>query len=323
MPYLLGVDIGSGIARTAVCRRAPELAGWGPPEPLPSDVLPAVSGLFRRCGDDVPVFTDDLFITPQALLVEHARGAADAVWAREQEAPARVALAYPTGWGPGRVGLLRAALDDAGMGGVALVTRARAVLERHWATGRAAADGRVVAVCRIGRAGVEVALVIPYAPGRMELLGSLETEDVGGDDLAEADPAGGRAIMGAVLDLLRRTAAICGVALDDLAAVLTAGGGAAHPLVGEALVEAIAAPVIREDDPRFTIACGAALSVRPQPEVLPLDPLPAPEPLLLPTELMPTTRVPASIDPAGVTIRPGAAPPRPPVHVAAPPVGGR
>src|SRR4051812_41004475 len=100
VPYLLGVDIGSGSARTAVCRRASDLVGWGPPEPVPSDVLPAVGGLFRRCGDEVPVFTDELFVTPQALLVEQARAAADAVWEREQGAPDRIALAYPTTWGP-------------------------------------------------------------------------------------------------------------------------------------------------------------------------------------------------------------------------------
>src|SRR5690242_13478039 len=109
LPYLLGVDIGSGTARTAICRRAPELAGWCPPEPVVTDSPPAVPGLFRRCGDDVPVYSDDLFITPQALVVEQARRAADTVWERQGEAPERVAVAVPTSWGPSRVGLLRAA----------------------------------------------------------------------------------------------------------------------------------------------------------------------------------------------------------------------
>ena len=330
MPYLLGVDIGSGTARTAICRRAPELAGWCPPEPVVTDSPPAVPGLFRRCGDDVPVYSDDLFITPQALVVEQARRAADTVWERQGEAPERVAVAVPTSWGPSRVGLLRAAFDDAAMSGVVLVTRARAVVERHQATGRPVTPGRPVAVCRIGRASTEVALVIPYEPGRVELLGAAEADDLGGDDLAEAKPADARAVMAAVLDLLRRTARACGVELDDLAAVLPAGGGALHPLVGEALAESIAAPVIREDDPRLTVARGAALSMRapgevprPVPHTGPVagEP-PADDPvaslLVLPTELMPitTTRLTGTSDP-------GEIPPRPPLQVPAPQVGRR
>jgi molecular chaperone DnaK (HSP70) len=286
---------------------------------VPSDVPPAVPGLFRRCGDDVPVYCDELFITPQALVVEQARAAADGVWLREQEGPDRVALAYPSGWGAGRVGLLRAALDDAGMEGVALVTRARAVVERLRATGRPVPSGRVVAVCRIGRAGTEVSLVIPSDPGRLELLGSAEADDVGGDDLAAGGPAEARAVVAAVLDLLRRTARGCGVELADLAAVLLAGGGAGHPLVGEVLAEALAAPIIRDDDPRLTVARGAALSMRRPAEVPPpAGPSPAESgALVLPTELVPTTtgsdRVPD----------PGAMPPRPPLHVVALEVGRR
>src|SRR5262245_26363581 len=100
------------------------MAGWGPPEPVVADSRPAVPGLFRRCGDDVPVYCDNLFITPQALVVEQARRAADLVWEREGEGPDGIAVAYPTAWGPSRVGLLRAAFDDAGMSNVVLITRA-------------------------------------------------------------------------------------------------------------------------------------------------------------------------------------------------------
>ncbi|WP_203781841.1 hypothetical protein [Paractinoplanes rishiriensis] len=321
MPYLLGVDLGSGSSRTAVCRRATDQAGWGPPEPVPSDVPPAVRGLLRLCGDDVPVFADDLFITPQALVVEQARKAADLVWEREQEPPERVAVAYPTAWGPARVGLMRAALDDGGLVGVALVTRARAVVERHRASGRPVAPGRVVAVCRIGRASTEVSLVIPHEPGRMELLGAAEADDLGGDDLAAGTPADTRAVLGAVVDLMRRTGRACGVEPADLAAVLLAGGGAMSPLVTAVLAEATAAPVIREDDPRLTVACGAALSIRPaseipQPHALPVPvvPVPAVEVPVLPTSLVPTMSGPAG---------PGEIPPRPPLHVTALEVSGR
>ncbi|WP_213013021.1 hypothetical protein [Paractinoplanes toevensis] len=300
MPYLLGVDIGSGTARTALCRRASDLAGWGPPEPVPSDVLPAVSGLFRRCGDEVPVYSEDLFVTPQALLVEQARGAADAVWVREEEGPDRIALAYPTTWGPGRVGLLRSALDDVHMSNAVLVTRARAVVERHRALGRHTAEGRVVAVCRIGGLGTEVSLVIPGEPGRLELLTSTEDGEVGGDDLAEGGPAECRATMAAILDLFRRTARAAGVTLDDLAAVLLAGGGTTRPIVAETLAEVIAAPVIRDDDPRHTIACGAAVSLRPPSEVPPTGRAALAPPPRQPAQ-MPPTQMPAAQAPVGQT----------------------
>ncbi|MET3421529.1 hypothetical protein BJ973_000741 [Actinoplanes tereljensis] len=306
MPYLLGVDIGSGTARTALCRRASDPAGWGPPEPVPSDVLPAVSGLFRRCGDEVPVFSEELFVTPQALLVEQARGAADAVWVREEEGPDRIALAYPTTWGPGRVGLLRAALDDVNMSNAVLVTRARAVVERHRATGRHTAEGRVVAVCRIGGLGTEVSLVIPGEPGRLELLTSAEDSEIGGDDLAEGGPAECRAAMAAILDLFRRTAQAAGVTLGDLAAVLLAGGGTTRPIVAEALAETIAAPVIRDDDPRHTIACGAAVALRPPTETSPAGRPPTPAPPTRPIAQMSTTLTspaptPATLEPAAAT----------------------
>jgi molecular chaperone DnaK (HSP70) len=315
VPYLLGVDIGSGSARTAVCRRTSDPLGWGPPEPVQSDVPPAVSGLFRRCGDDVPVYTDELFVTPQALLVEQARGAADAVWAREQEGPERFALAYPTTWGPGRLGPLRAALDEAGMSDVVLMTRARAVIERHRATGRHPDEGRPVAVCRIGGLGTEVARVVPGRPGRLELLAAAEDSEVGGDDLAEGGPAEGRAVMAVVLDMLRRTARACGIDLADLAAVLLAGGGTTRPIVTEVLAEAVAAPVLRDDDPRHTVACGAAASLRPSPGTAPSA---AVEPLVLPTDLMPVVT-----GAADTATGPGAPPPRPPLHVDGPEVKRR
>jgi hypothetical protein len=357
VPYLLGVDIGSGSARAAVCRRVTGTSGWGPPEPVPSVVVPAaVSGLFRRCGDDVPVFTDELFITPQALLVEQARGVVDQLAggvvdqlahgvvdqlalgavdqrargvvgrrghgagdgpAHEPEAPDRVALAYPTTWGAGRVRVLRAALDDAGMSGVVLVTRARAVVERHLATGRHAPVGQIVAVCRVGRLDTEVSLFCPGEGGRLELLAALEDAEVGGDDLADGSPTECRAVLGAILDLFRRSARSGGVTLGDLAAVLLAGGGVTRTLVAETLAEAIAAPVLRETDPRHAVACGAAVSLRPPAEAPATGPVPAVEPPILPTDLLPVLS-----DPVGAA-GPGAVPPRPPLHVSGPEVRRR
>ncbi|MFI5889809.1 hypothetical protein ACIA5D_06770 [Actinoplanes sp. NPDC051513] len=328
MPYLLGLDVGSAATWAAICRRAPGPAGWGPPSPVATDAPPAVPGLFRRCGDDVPVYCDNLLITPQALVVEQARAAGDQVWAREGEGPEGIAVAYPSAWGPGRVGLLRAAFDDAGMSNVVLVSRACAVVERHLAAGRPVASGRPVAVCRIGRASVEVSLLVPYGPGRLEVLGAATADEFGGDDLAEGGAASARAVMAAVLDLVRRTARPCQVGLGDLAAVLAAGGGAAHPVVVPSLADALPAPVIREDDPWLTVARGTALALRSpalSSAVVPAlasSAVPSPEVanvLVLPTELLPITDSRLGVSELG----PGEIPPRPPVQVAAPKVGGK
>ncbi|WP_433363533.1 hypothetical protein ACQPZX_32315 [Actinoplanes sp. CA-142083] len=326
MSYLLGLDVGSAATWAAICRRAPGPAGWGPPSPVATDSPPAVPGLFRRCGDYVPVYHDNLLITPQALVVEQARAAGDQVWAREGSGPEGIAVAYPSTWGPGRVGLLRAAFDDAGMSNVVLVSRACAVVEGHLAAGRPVASGRPVAVCRIGRASVEVTLLIPYGPGRLEVLGSAIVDEFGGDDLAEGEA---RAVLAAILDLVRRTARACRAGLDDLAAVLVAGGGAAHPLVVPSLAEALTAPVIREDHPWLTVARGTALALR-SPVAIPLAspvafPLaeqassPLADVLVLPTELLPITDSRLGVSELG----PGEMPPRPPIQVSAPKVGGK
>jgi len=317
LPYLLGIDAGSETTRTVVCRRLPETGGWGPPEPVVTDSPPAVPGLLRRCGDRVPVYHEELLVTPEALVVEQVRRAADTVWERSAEGPERFAVAYPTGWGPGRVGLLRAAFDAVGMSNVVLITRARAVVERHQALGRPLPPGRPILVCRIGRTGTEVTLAVPYEPGRLELLGTAEVDDLGGDDLAGAGPAAGRAAAAALLDLVRSTLRASGAGPDDLSAVLPAGGGAAHPLVTEVLAEAIAAPVIREDDPWLTVARGAALSLRAPGEVRAPDENPVASILVLPTEMLPITGTRL------VAAEPGEIPPRPPLQVTTPWTGGR
>jgi molecular chaperone DnaK (HSP70) len=305
LPYLLGLDVGSATTWAAICRRAPGPDGWGPPEPVATDSPPAVPGLFRRCGDDVPVYCDNLLITPQALVVEQARAAADQIWAREGDGPERIAVAHPSAWGPARVGMVRAAFADAGMSDVVLVGRACAVVRRHLATGRPVPAGRPVAVCRIGRASVEFSLILPHEPGCLELLGVSSTDDFGGADLAES----GAPVMAVVLEVARRAARAARVGLGELAAVLPAGGGAAHPLVIGALADAIPAPVIREDDPWLTVARGTALSLRP-----PAPPLPvAAEALVVPTELLPITDSRLGLSELG----PGEMPARPPVRVPA------
>jgi hypothetical protein len=98
--------------------------------------------------------------------------------------------------------------------------------------------------------------------------------------------------------------------------VLTAGGGAGHPLVAEVLGGAVPAPVLSDDEPRLTVARGAALTVRP-----PDAPSGA---LTFATESVPEI-APALTGPAvygsAAPAGPGEMPPRPPLLVAAPAVG--
>src|SRR5690349_16042195 len=90
VPYVLGIDIGAGATKAAVCRRTDGSgAGWGPPQPVPlglrsrtvssalamtaeGDVVPAdfgrspaesaVGGYLHRVGDSLPMlFGGDYF----------------------------------------------------------------------------------------------------------------------------------------------------------------------------------------------------------------------------------------------------------------------
>jgi len=314
VPHLLGIEIGSGSTRAAVRRRRADQQAWGPAEPVAGG--PAAGPLLGLVGDEVPVPAAGGLAAPHVLVAGLAREVVDADWDAEQELPERVAVAYPSGWGQGRVGLLRAALTDAGCGEVALVARACAAVERYRAAGRLPDPERPVAVYRLGGGGFEVSLVIPHTPGRMELLGSAGTDEVGGDDLAGAEQATARAVVAATVDLLGATVRSCGLAPSDVAAVLTAGGGTGYPVVAEVLAAAVDAPVLRDGDARLTVACGTVLSIHPPgpPRALVAAAAPAAGPLETPTVMVSTHDVAAAV---------GAMPARPPLHVSAPRLGGR
>jgi hypothetical protein len=312
VPHLLGIEIGSGSTRAAVRRRTTDHPVWGLPEPLPDG--PGAGGLLGLVGDDVPVPTADGLVAPHVLVAGLARDAVDTAWGIEGELPERVAFACPSGWGPGRADLMRAALEDAGCGDVALVARACATVERYRAAGRLPDPGRPVAVLRIGGSGVEVSLAVPHTPGRMELLGSAELDWICADDLAGVEPAEARSAMAAVVDLLGSAVRACGLTSPEVAAVLTAGGGTGYPVVGEVLAATVAVPVLRDGEARSTVACGAALSIRPP------DPPPARA-----VELSPARSGSRAVTVSTHDVEPAvdAMPARPPLRVPALRVGGR
>jgi molecular chaperone DnaK (HSP70) len=179
-------------------------------------------------------------------------------------------VAHPSGWGTGRLGLLQAGLAEADLMGCVPVTRARAVVECHQAAGRAPAAGGLLGVYRLGGSTAEVALVAPQQPGRMELLASAELSDVGGFEVDGLSPADARALIRPTVDLAAALVRSRGFGTEELSAVLIAGAeGTVGTYVSDLLAAVFPAPVLRDPQPRMTVALGAALAGRPAVPVNP------------------------------------------------------
>jgi hypothetical protein len=301
VPYVLGIDIGAGTTKAAVCRRADGSGpdrhlgrgpGWGPVQPVTlgvrsrtvgsalamtaeGDVVPAdlgrtpdaegVGGYLHRVGDSLPMLFGGDYFPAHGMVAAMTRWVVDRVWQQLDEPPERIALAYPSGWGNGRLHLVHSALGEADLAQTALVTRARAVVESHQAAGRVPPAGGMLLAYRIGGSTCEVTVAVPHGPGRLELLVSAELDEISGFDLDDATPADARAVIQSTVDLAVHTVRSCGAAPGDLSAVLIAGGsGAVYPYVSDLLSAAFPVPVLRDSDPAMTVACGAALAVRPQ-----------------------------------------------------------
>ena len=133
MPYVLGIDVGSGRTRAAISRRTP--TGWSEPvvvglgarhPGVPTAVCLGANrsvvvgdeaerqamtdpgriarGFGRRIGDDVPVLLDGLPCSAQELTAVLIRWVADRVAEHEGGPAERVIVAHPASWGPYRVG---------------------------------------------------------------------------------------------------------------------------------------------------------------------------------------------------------------------------
>jgi len=351
VPYLLGVHIGESTVKAAVCRRAayPPSArdgageGWGAAQPVmlspaghtvaaalkvstgghlaPADGSNVVSGqsdehvagFVRRVGDDVPLRLGMRRFSAQSLMAGLVGWVVGRLWQQESAAPERIAVVHPTGWGPYRRDLLRAALDEAGFGALALVPRAGAIVAYYQAMRHLPVDDRALIAIHLGGASLEVSLLAPHSFGRHELISTTETTSINGDDLQAADTTEQHAIVRAGVAFALSTAAASGAAVG---AVLLAGGAAGRPLLTDLLTAAFAAPVLSVGDLQAAAACGAALAVRPRTDLA----LPAREPV----EAEPMADDYPLVGTAeryswgtATTARP----PRPPVHVTAATVG--
>jgi hypothetical protein len=292
--YVLGIDIGVGTVKAAICR--PAEPGWGPAEPIslgarspvvasalrmtadgtvvPAEVgqhpADAVGGYLNRIGDPLPMYFGGDYFPAHGLTAAMARWVVDRVWEIMGEPPVRVAIAHPSGWGAGRLGLLQAGLAEADLMGCVPVTRARAVVECHQAAGRAPTAGGLLGVYRLGGSTAEVALVAPQQPGRMELLASAELSDVGGFEVDDLSPADARALIRPTVDLAAALVRSRGFGTEELSAVLIAGAdGTVGTYVSDLLAAVFPAPVVRDPQPRMTVAIGAALAGRPAVPVNP------------------------------------------------------
>ncbi|MEV4702793.1 hypothetical protein [Actinoplanes sp. NPDC049316] len=355
MPYLLGIEIGETTVAAALCRRsapprgrAPQSAAetaWGPAEPVTLGAAAAVvatslalspggdlvasdgtagaaaqraSGFLHRIGGDTAVRLAGEPVRPETLLAGMVGWVAGRLWQLQGRAPDRIAVAHPTGWGPYRLGLVRAALEEIGLGDPALVPRAGAVVTGFQAAGRLPATGAALLVLRLGGAGLEISLIHPHATGQYEFITSVWCADLAGSVLDAADPAGQRAVLRAAVDLAVRTAAACAFEAAEVAAVLLAGSAAGHPLLTDLLAQAFPAPVLQLGDPRLTVACGAALALRPRTRLAETATGPAlPE---YPTAEAPLVTAMEPLPPGPVGAMP---PPRPPVRVTEAPAGRR
>jgi hypothetical protein len=342
VPYVLGIDLGASITKAATCRLADGRgADWQAPQPaslgtrsrtvasalvmtstgtviaaeVGHDPGDAVGGYLRRVGDEVPMLFGADYFPAHGLVAAMARWVVDRVWQQRDEPPERVALAYPTGWGRGRLRLLREGLEEAELADTVLVTRARAVVESHLAADRVPNTRGMLLVYRIGGSSVEVSVAVSHGPGRLELLGSAELDEVSGFELDGLTPDEARAVLQPTVDLAMHTVRSCGAESVDLSAVLIGGGfGNVHPVVSELLSAAFPVPVLRDHDPQMTVAGGAALASLPQARPVPPVPAePAPRPAAELVRTTATTEAWPEIDRGDRTTP--ERPPRPPVRV--------
>src|SRR2546423_4848976 len=202
MPYVLGIDIGTGSTVVAVARL--QRGGWGPPEvvtipstlPLDGDGPQVAHGFLRRIGDDVPMVLADRPYRAAALVAELVERIVESTAAAEGGPAEQVVVCVPGTWGPGRTEQSRAALD----GRVALLAAPVAAAEAYAA--REPLDvGHTVAVYDLGGTHCECALVARADTATFTVLECAETgTPFGGADLDDALVGWVRARLGPAAD---------------------------------------------------------------------------------------------------------------------------
>ncbi len=187
MPYVLGIDIGTGSTVVAVSRL--HRGTWSEPQAVAVDTGSDIAGdVLRRVGDDVPLVLDGRPYHASTLTAEVVDEVVSRVEAAEGQPAEGVVVAVPGTWGPHRTGLLREALWRAGVDGrvgpdgVALLAAPVAAVEGY-AAREPVGVGDTIAVYALGGTHCECSLVRRSGVADFELLAGAETgEPTGGAD---------------------------------------------------------------------------------------------------------------------------------------------
>jgi molecular chaperone DnaK len=212
MSYQVGVDLGATFTAAATCRTGrADVVAFGPRSTFLSSVAyvhpdgslvlgegagqralaepDRVARQFtRRVGDGTPLRLGGVSMTADALtarFVAHVVGSVAGMVGGQ--APLRVALTHPAGWGPHRLASLHAALTAQGLGGTVLLSAAQAAA-RAYAERAPLSAGALVAVYDLGGSGFDAAVVrkLDNGPGgRYVLAGEAEELELGGLDFDE------------------------------------------------------------------------------------------------------------------------------------------
>lgn len=139
----------------------------------------------RRLGDPTPLVLGGESYPVTELLGVLLRDVVEQVTKTEGEPPDRVALTYPTSWGPFRRALFEEATQQAGLTNSLLITEAEAAAAHYIAT-RPLRDGETMAVYDLG-GGTFDATVLRMHSGSVKIIGKPERiEALGGGNFDEA-----------------------------------------------------------------------------------------------------------------------------------------
>ncbi|WP_170297345.1 Hsp70 family protein [Georgenia thermotolerans] len=215
MAYVVGIDIGTSFVAAAITRlggaghEAPQLLHLGTRSTAaPSVIYLGEDGQLlvgeaaerrgltdphrvvreskRRVGDPVPLVVGDQLVAPQDVFAALARWVVDRATEQEGEAPERVVVAHPAGWGGYKTGLLREALAGVGLGDAALISEPEAAA-LHYAGFERVDVGSTIAVYDLGGGTFDVAVLRKAAADTFDVLGTPEgLERLGGADFDEA-----------------------------------------------------------------------------------------------------------------------------------------